>query len=323
MPRLRVLAGPSVEKLQPITELVNTTTPYRFSTPHAEGKLVVNIKGLTDPDGHILTSDYFQREDRKGITWSIQFQGKFLRSHYEDEPVSADDVMFGNIFEHPLKLPWGSAAAFKFMSYIDPNLTHDLASQTKPWALSPYVATMPYLSHTRIAAPTHKDSDNDDAEPTSPPKFPPTTSLVDNTSQLHKTVSEANTTDNSSGEKVPEFQGPTERRAFFSDTANRKKVVFGPQDVITSDFCYGFLEFTPSLSLVIPGGLSFDLMHYWDGQPVRFVCCERKRGGEEGSNADAWGPIFWCVTIELASDEGETVPAETQETLPDNSQDVD
>lgn len=65
-------------------------------------------------------------------------------------------------------------------------------------------------------------------------------------------------------------------------------------------------------------------MHYWDGQPVRFVCCERKRGAEQGTaNADAWGPIFWCVTIELASDEGEAGPVESQEALPDNSQDID
>lgn len=52
--------------------------------------------------------------------------------------------------------------------------------------------------------------------------------------------------------------------------------MFVEQDVITTDFCYGFLEFSPSLALKLPGGLSFDLMKYWDGQPVRFVCCERK-----------------------------------------------
>jgi hypothetical protein len=80
------------------------------------------------------------------------------------------------------------------------------------------------------------------------------------------------------------------------------------QDVLTMDFCHGFLEFTPSLTLRLPGGISFDLLKYWDGQPVRFACCERKR--EDGMYAqgddateDPWGGMFWCVQIELAEDE--------------------
>lgn len=71
------------------------------------------------------------------------------------------------------------------------------------------------------------------------------------------------------------------------------------KDVITIDFCYGFLEFNPTLALRIPGGVTFDLMKYWDGQPVRFVCCERKNSDE---GADPWGRIFWCVSIEMADD---------------------
>jgi hypothetical protein len=81
--------------------------------------------------------------------------------------------------------------------------------------------------------------------------------------------------------------------------------------VITTDFCYGFLSFSPTLSLQLPGGMSFDLMRYWDGQPVRFVCCDRKhasgensdRGEEEDDNDDVpWGKVFWCVAIELVQD---------------------
>ena len=39
----------------------------------------------------------------------IAIAGRFLR------PISADDVLFGNTFDRPLKLPWGSGAALKFM----------------------------------------------------------------------------------------------------------------------------------------------------------------------------------------------------------------
>ena len=71
------------------------------------------------------------------------------------------------------------------------------------------------------------------------------------------------------------------------------------------------MNFAPSLSLQLPGGLSFDLMRYWDGQPVRFVCCERASSSvfsssnpaEEGR--DPWGRIFWCVAIEVVDDEGQ------------------
>lgn len=69
-----------------------------------------------------------------------------------------------------------------------------------------------------------------------------------------------------------------------------------------TDFCYGFLEFNPSLALRLPGGISFDLMRYWDGQPVRFVCCQRKphQGGQDSL---PWGPVFWSVVIEMADAE--------------------
>lgn len=74
------------------------------------------------------------------------------------------------------------------------------------------------------------------------------------------------------------------------------------------DFCYGFLDFNPSLALRLPGGMSFDLMKYWDGQPVRFVCCERKKRMDSGvftqsyDAEDPWGRTFWCIQIELAEE---------------------
>jgi hypothetical protein len=63
------------------------------------------------------------------------------------------------------------------------------------------------------------------------------------------------------------------------------------QDVLTTDFCYGFLEFSPTLRLRIPGGITFDLLKYWDGQPVTFVCCSKQKMTDE---------CFWCICIEPA-----------------------
>jgi hypothetical protein len=67
------------------------------------------------------------------------------------------------------------------------------------------------------------------------------------------------------------------------------------------------------LALRLPGGLTFELMKYWDGQPVRFVCCERKKSGGVENEGDSspewdggqnpWGRVFWCLVIELVEDD--------------------
>ncbi|KAJ6602149.1 hypothetical protein B0H10DRAFT_2081013 [Mycena sp. CBHHK59/15] len=341
MPTLRVLAGPTPCALTPITALVNTNRPHRIATDAWEGEIVVFIKGFNKADpAHDATpaeAEYFGREDRSGVTWSIQVQGRFL------SPRSSDDILFGNIFERPLKLPWGTGAALKFMKFIDPTLSHDLtctASQ-KPWALSPLVATMPYLAHTRLDPPCDENDPGCNVaacRPVAPP-FPPPTSVTDDTAVLRFSsgrVSPASSSSSSSSllsrssassrlsadsrsshkksrkrstkgeEGTSRVMTSQQRRAYFSSEAHRKAVSLGPQDVLTTDFCYGFLEFAPTLRLRLPGGLGFDLARYWDGQGVRFVCCERRAPWKAGANADTdadpWGRVFWCVSIEMGED---------------------
>ncbi|KAI0296433.1 hypothetical protein BC826DRAFT_875918, partial [Russula brevipes] len=325
MPRLRVVAGPSLDALVPIS--VNSGVSHDIVSDAFEGQIATYIKDFTDEKGNILDSEYFRREDRKGITWSIQachanerdcaYTGRFLR------PISADDVLFGNTFDRPLKLPWGTSAALKFMHFIDPTLEHDLTSNTKPWALSPFISTMPHVAHRRMPCPSRSPSK-------AWPPFPSPQSLSEDTAQLHFALSPPPSHSPSpspsplvsrhpsSGTATPESEGsvPTSftrheqavqelrtadrRRAYFRDGSHRRELTFGPKDIFTIDFCYGFIHFSPTLALHLPGGISFDLMHYWDGQPVRFVCCERKREGEEGdAGSDVpWGRILWCMAIE-------------------------
>ncbi|KAJ7729536.1 hypothetical protein DFH07DRAFT_183229 [Mycena maculata] len=364
MPKLRVLAGPTPHDLTPITSLVNVGVPHKILTDAWEGEIVIFIKGFNQEDpAHDSTpqeAEYFSRPDRCGVTWSIQVQGRFL------SPRSSDDVLFGNIFERPLKLPWGTGAALKFMKYIDPTLSHDLtctASQ-KPWALSPLLATMPYLKHTRLPSsscdhfPGPCSSPSCDRSDVAHPPFPPPKSITDDTSSLYLaatslvTLSRPGTPSSSSsstlssrssrssnskkskkskaGGDVPRAMNSQQRRSYFSSKDHRNAVILGPQDVITTDFCYGFLEFAPSLRLRLPGGLGFDLARYWDGQGVRFVCCERRQvplvdhafpihepecsdgstyeekehEGGAGEGEDPWGRVLWCVSIEMG-DEGE------------------
>jgi len=282
MPRLRVLAGSSTspEALSDISHLVNTCTPYHVDSEVFAGAVVVRVKGFVGPGGgrgdQEADDEYFCSPERKGVTWSIQVRGRFLK------PICADDVMFGNTFDRPLRLPWGSGAALAFMNLVDPNLEHALDSVT-PWALSPLICTMPYFAHQRRQDGSEGGDDSWHIEP-----------LQDSVSDLR-----SDTID------IPRFSTRKQRRTFFSGADKRKAVTFGPGDELTTDFCYGFLTF-PKLTLSLPGGISFDLTKYWDGQPVRFVCCERSADGRGKLNGP--GRTFWCVILEVVDDaEGEPI----------------
>ncbi|KAF9225983.1 DUF1769-domain-containing protein [Gyrodon lividus] len=350
MPRLRVLAGSTVETLVPITDIVNSGRAHVISSDTFEGEIAVYVKNFVGREGRRLTSEYFEREDRKGITWSIQVQGRFLESH------PANDILFGNIFDKPLKLPWGSSAALKFMQYMDPTLEHNLTSTSKPWALSPLIATMPHFAHERIhdLQETALSEAHESESFRSP--FPPTTSIIDDTSQLQLASTSSSTLHSRSqtpsslssaslsaswssnsdvshvsaksslrenvkkslktssgkrkgGKSDMIFQTPDERRSYFSDAENRKNVFLGPEDLITLDFCYGYLEFSPTLALRLPGGISFDLIRYWDKHPVRFICCERKNPSPGGEDVEQpVGKVFWCVSFEEGDNGGDGEP---------------
>jgi hypothetical protein len=116
-----------------------------------------------------------------------------------------------------------------------------------------------------------------------------------------------------SAHSTRDLKSTQQRRKYFRDPEHRKSVMFGPHDILTMDFCHGYLEFSPSVILRLPGGISFDAMKHWDGQPVRFICCKRKKTSLEagasapGSGSDAesdpYGDILWCVQFELVETE--------------------
>ncbi|KAI5828051.1 DUF1769-domain-containing protein [Schizophyllum commune Tattone D] len=426
--RLRVLAGPTADpaKMTDITQLVNSPTPFEIKSEDFEGRIVACIKdfhaSVGEGENEAGSDDkndgswYFGRPDRQGVTWSIQVQGRFLKPH------PASDILFGNIFDRPLKLPWGSGAALKFMSFIDPTLTHDLGSQTTPWALSPLVSTMPYLDVSSAGqepafphggkastSPSPASSYTSSPEASRPPSkapsrassiksikgrlrsgsrasilsaggtkgSPPSTSKVSSgspskvpsrksslaslrhkssmASLKNKLTGSSSKAPSRAGTRPPTpvdedvddvddddptpldkdsegdlsaqaledepswtFDNASARKAHFATPAAREDTLLGPDTVLTCDFAYGFLSFSPTIALVLPGGLSFDLMRYWDGQPVRFVCCERASGGgkrdangvrlgdanRQGDEDEElpWGKVLWSVCIELVEE---------------------
>jgi hypothetical protein len=110
------------------------------------------------------------------------------------------------------------------------------------------------------------------------------------------------------------------RKAYFGSAERRRDVVFTPDMFIECDFCHGWLSFESGLALSFPM-VQFDLMRYWDGRPLWFVCCERAKDGKGPGN-----PI-WCVGFEILKDEddedSEAGEVGAGETLPDISGDVD
>ena len=102
MPRLRVLTGSSttsVDELEDISHLVNTSTPHRIQSDVFDGEVVVHILDFVGPfasssvpsssssssddrsggyggggvgGGRDRGDAYFCSTERKGVTWSIQ-----------------------------------------------------------------------------------------------------------------------------------------------------------------------------------------------------------------------------------------------------------
>ncbi|KAG8883015.1 hypothetical protein FRB97_007389 [Tulasnella sp. 331] len=268
-PKFKVLAGSSYDELKELpvnADMKDDGSPpyFEIKTADFEGRIVGNIKGFVDQTGEVGTSKYFDRKDRVGTTWSIQVQGRFLK------PVTANDVLFGNTFSQPPRMPWGTSVALQFASFIDPTLSHDLTCE-RPWALSPMISTMPYFRAVHQS-------------PTAPlPAFDPLAEFDEDVSGLFKDSS-----------AVPKalLSTASQRKKYFQNETHRKEVEFTSETVLHVDFAYGYFQF-PELCLSLPGGISFDLKKYWCNQPARFVCCERAPGGTGP------GKVFFVVQFDI------------------------
>ncbi|GEM07647.1 duf1769 family protein [Rhodotorula toruloides] len=226
-PRVRISAGPSLSSLQPLTP---NSSPVRISSPTWDGFISVRLRGY--PGEHGL-------ELEEGTTWSICFEGRWK------EEVEAEEVMFGNVWEKPIK-SYGTSAALRFMRYVDPSLECDLYAD-KPWALSPLFATLQYMS-ARELSPTEP------LPPFKPDSFPEDLSPLVAASDM------------------PALKdNPASRRSYFSKPAHLAQTRLSPHHLVRGDFSHGFINFD-TLSLSLPGGLSFSLAKYWN------ALCWRERG---------------------------------------------
>ena len=97
--------------------------------------------------------------------------------------------------------------------YVDPTLEHDLSSRTRPWALSPLVATMPHLAVSSID------------DPRSIPVFPPAKPLEDSTPFLP--ISQHHSVLGKFGKGKDKQAG--KRKTYFHSAAKRKEFMFSPR----------------------------------------------------------------------------------------------
>ncbi|KAG8734594.1 hypothetical protein FRC12_018471 [Ceratobasidium sp. 428] len=124
-PVLKVSIGPNVDKLKEIT--YNDDSSHAVRSPSFDGLVSVHIKG-EEGVANSGSNAYFTHESRSTRTWSIRIQGRFLKE------INGNDLLFGNVFDRPLTLPWGFGAALNFVQYMDSTLEHDIYGE-KPWAL--------------------------------------------------------------------------------------------------------------------------------------------------------------------------------------------
>ncbi|UZJ53757.1 hypothetical protein CBS101457_003077 [Exobasidium rhododendri] len=288
-PSLKLSAGPDLDSLS-VLYVNDESKPLDVSTDAFEGRIVVRIKGFTGqlPDNkndkeesnstEVENHDthYFDQSYAKNCTWSIGIQGRFK------EEVDVDEVEFGNLFDHSIKdkLPYGTGVALAAVKYIDPNLHHDLYAD-KPWAFSPLICTMTRINVERLqkdagskedwpAFPQGKDESDYVQEDTSVLlcKKDSTKEVVD---KLEENGHADKGTLSSLRSSNDANNAHKTRVKFWGNQRVRQATQFTHDDIITMDFCQGYIRFD-NLHLAI-AGMEFDLVKYaTHNQVVNFLC---------------------------------------------------
>lgn len=175
------------------------------------------------------------------------------------------------------------------ISFVDPTLELDVYAD-KPWALSPILSTMNYLS-LKKGATERKEAAGEFVAEAFKPIEEDALGLVgmpDDTTDI------------------------SYRRRYFGNPGNREGVTLDKDVEVGMEFSNGILgelragapliaDFnTLSVQLPRPFTLSFPLLKYWDGQPVTYVCRKRTAPGESPVSADG---VYWSVAFEIIDEE--------------------
>ncbi|KAG9323549.1 hypothetical protein KVV02_003073 [Mortierella alpina] len=287
--RLRVSAGPSPDPktLKPIT-VNDDANPLLIETDEFIAQIVVRIRGLDKTisyheaqkqDGlkSLPDSSWFAKPGGDNNLSSVQISCRFKHEW------PGDQIVFGNQFEKPLRLPPLSSIALRFVQYIDPGLQADIYSD-RPWAFSPLIATMNTVNVTgwHLDRATQQkieqegqEKDKEHLENELPPwPSPEGDHILEDTALLFKSSSERKADDDGGKEILEEAIAPaaldrSARRSYFAKPVNLSTHRYRPDQVYGFDFFNPYLDFA-NFTLKVPG-FSVDITKYWDGQPLTYV----------------------------------------------------
>ncbi|KAF9169609.1 hypothetical protein BGX21_010208 [Mortierella sp. AD011] len=309
--RLRVSAGPSADPkdLKPVT-VNDDANPMLIESDEFIGQIVVRLRNLDKAYGYVQgleedgikympDSPWFTKPGGNNNLSSVQISGRFKREW------KGDQIVFGNQFEKPLRLPPFSSIALKFIQFIDPGLKANIYAD-RPWAFSPLIATMNTVNvsgwHIDEATQRRVDQDGQDKdrehlENELPPwPSPDGEHIVEDTTILfndHSKVeahgkkkddqeqAEQEERDNDDKEELVETKSgnalkestkklsASKRRSYFAKEVHLAKHRYRPDQVYGFDFFNPFLDFS-NFTLKVPG-FSVDITKYWDGQPLTYI----------------------------------------------------
>lgn len=149
----------------------------------------------------------------------------------------------------------------------------------KPWALSPVVSTM-----TKLKMKRHGDPANPSAPVVSDEQEELAWVEEDSLSVIPEVAHLANDT--------------PARRKYLADAATRNSLVLTPDIEMGMEFSNGILDFnTLSVQLPKPFSVSFNLLKYWDGQPVTYVCRRRSENPLDPAG------MYWSVAFEIVDED--------------------
>ncbi|KAF9949587.1 hypothetical protein BGZ72_008669 [Mortierella alpina] len=285
--RLRVSAGPSADPntLRPIT-VNDDANPLLIETDELIAQIVIRIRGLDKTLGYheaqkldglksLPDSPWFTKPGGDNNLSSVQISCRFKREW------PGDQIVFGNQFEKPLRLPPLSSIALRFIQYIDPGLQADIYCD-RPWAFSPLIATMNTVNVTgwhldkatqQKVAQEGQDEDKEHLENELPPwPSPEGDHILEDTTLLFNRNSERKS-DDSGKEVLEEAKAPpldrSARRSYFAKPENLSNHRYRPDQVYGFDFFNPYLDFA-NFTLKVPG-FSVDITKYWDGQPLTYI----------------------------------------------------
>ncbi|KAF8985559.1 hypothetical protein BGZ46_003565 [Entomortierella lignicola] len=306
--RLRVSAGPSADpKDLKVITVNDDANPMLIESDEFIGQIVVRLRNLDKAFGYaegqkadglktMPDSPWFTAPGGDNNLSSVQISGRFKREW------KGSDIVFGNQFEKPLRLPPFSSIALKFIQFIDPGLEADIYGD-RPWAFSPLIATMNTVnvSGWHIDKATQKkvdehgqEKDKEVLENELPPwPSPNGEHIVEDTRLLFQENSkpkteeekvEENQEDNDKEELIETKSGnalnestknlsTSARRSYFSREVNLAKHRYSPDQVYGFDFFNPYLDFA-NFTLKVPG-FSVDVTKYWDGQPLTYIIKSR------------------------------------------------